>query len=264
MAHNYYLLNGNKGKGNSLNLLVDGKLRKNFIDISTLDLETVKIPKKNAKEILQEYNPNINLSGMFYNASYPHSKTKTKSYATIFNYEDEKTKYYYDKLRYFAEQRNYKKQHKQRIKLDETKELEEYIRKIIYNIIYSNNYRLTDYESLISAKLKSIIRDKYYNYSNTGINNYINSKIYILKSILSNYTELRNITLEYILYLQGLNTNIRTNIKRTELWDNQGLEPTIPIDYIKGQAIKDEPIYKQMELSDYIEGFPKLKTLTKK
>lgn len=116
MAFNYYLLNGKNGKGNSLNILVDGYLKKDFIDISTLDLQTMNIPNKNAKEILQEYNLNIDLTGIFYNASYPHSKTNTKTYATIFDYEDEKTKYYLDKLRYFAEQRKYKKEHGDKIR----------------------------------------------------------------------------------------------------------------------------------------------------
>ena len=54
MAINYYLLNGKNGKGNTLNLLVNGKLKRNFIDISTLDLQTMDIPTTNAKEILQE------------------------------------------------------------------------------------------------------------------------------------------------------------------------------------------------------------------
>ena len=264
MAHNYYLLNGKKGKGNALNILVNGKLKRDFIDISTLDLSTLDIQKNNAAEILKEYNPNTDLTGFFYNSSYPHSKTKTKSYATIFNQETPETKYYFDSLRYFAEQRNYKKEHKEKIKLDENKVLEEYIRKIIYTILYNNNTTLTEYESLMSAKLKSILRDKIYIYPDIGINNYINAKIYILKSILSNYTELRNLTIEYILLLQNENTNIRSKIKKTELWDNQGMQKTEPINYVKGQEIKEFNTYTQMEIADYIPDFPKLKSLKKK
>ena len=262
MAHNYYLLNGKNGKGEALNILVDGEIKRNFNDISALDLSTMDIPIDKSTEILKEYNPKTDLSGMFYNVSYPHSKTKTKSYATIFNQENNNTKYYLDSLRYFAEQRKYKKEHNQKIKLDDNRELNNYIRKIIYNILYNNYSILTEYESIMSAKLKDILRDKYYIYPNMGIDNFINSRIYILKSILSNYTELRNITIEYILLLQGKNTNIRSKIKRTENWNNKGMEVVEPIPYNKGQNIII-PHYNQMELADYLPGFPKVKTKKK-
>lgn len=261
MAHNYYLLNGKNGKGNTLNILVDGKLHKNFIDISTLDLATLDIKEEDAAKVLKEYNPKLDLSGIFYNASYPHSKTKTKSYATIFNQDKENTKYYLESLKYFAEQRNYKKEHKQKIKLDENRVLEDYIRKIIYNILYNNNTKLTEYESLMSAKLKEILREKFYIYPDMGINNYINAKIYILKSILSNYTELRNLTIEYVLLLQEKNTSIRTNIKRTENWENIGMEAIEPISYNKGEDII-MPNY-QWELADYLPNIPKVKSKKK-
>ena len=252
MAYNYYLLNGQNGKGNTLNILVDGELKRDFNDISTLDLITMNIPNKNAKEVLKEVNPNIDLDGFFYNCSYPHAKTKTKSYATIFDYETGNSRLYLDKLKYFAEQRNYKKEHGQKIKLDETQELEEYIRTILYNILNNQQNKLTDYESLMSAKLKEIIKDRYTYYFTVGTNNYINSKIYLLRSLLSNYTELRNLTLEYILYIQGLNTNIRTKIKRTEEWDNEGMHKINPTKYQQNKEIPKEEPYEQLELADFI------------
>ena len=66
----------------------------------------------------------------------------------------------------------------------------------------------------MSVKLKEVIKERYRNYYNTGTNNYINSKIYLLRNLLSNYTELRNLTLEYVLYIHGLNTNLRSSIKK--------------------------------------------------
>ena len=101
-------------------------------------------------------------------------------------------------------------------------------------------------------------------YPDVGINNYINFNIYTLKSLLSNYTELRNLTLEYVLYLQGRNTNIRSKIKRTELWDNNGMEVMKPIDYDKGKETIIPESYNQMELADYIKGFPSVKKLERK
>ena len=252
MAINYYLLNGKNGEGNALNLLVDGKLQRNFIDISSLDIQTLNLPQTKAKEILQEYNPKLDLTGMFYNASYPHLKTKTKTYATIFYDENKNAKYYIDQLKYFAEQRNYKKEHHEKIKLDENRVLDEYIRKILCNILNTSQNNLTNYESLMSAKLKEVLKERYTTYYNKETNNYINSKIYILRSLLSNYTELRNLTIEYLLYIEGQNTNIRTKIKSKEKWNNINLIPKEPIKYTKGEEIK-EGKYVQMELSDYIK-----------
>ena len=260
MAANYYLLNGKNGEGNTLNLLVDGNLQRNFIDISTLDLQTMDIVEERAKEILKEYNPKLDLTGMFYNASYPHSKTETKTYATIFNQEDDRVKYYMDQLRYFAEQRNYKKEHHEKVKLDENRVLDEYIRTIIYNVLNGPQSKLTAYESMMSAKLKDILKERY-TYTN-GTHNYINSKIYMLRNLLSNYTELRNLTLEYMLYLQGKNTNIRTKIKAPQYWNNKDMEPKAPTKYVKGEEIK-EIKYVQMELSDFMDMTPYTKKLMK-
>ena len=47
MAHNYYLLNGNKGKGNTLNLLVDGKLRRDFTYIDDIVMGLMKLIESN-------------------------------------------------------------------------------------------------------------------------------------------------------------------------------------------------------------------------
>ena len=116
----------------------------------------------------------------------------------------------------------------------------------------------------MSSKLKEIITDKFYIYYDIDINKYINSRIYTLKSILSSYTELRNITLEYILYLQGLNTEIRSQINNYKFWENNGMEVLDPVKYIKDQTQAVLPVYNQMELADYIEDFPKVKKLNKK
>ena len=166
-----------------------------------------------------------------------------------------------DQLRYFAEQRNYKKEHHEKVKLDINSALEEYIRTIIYNILNAPQSKLTSYESMMSAKLKEILKERY-NYNN-GTHNYINSKIYILRNLLSSYTELRNITLEYMLYLQGRNTNIRSKIKAFQYWDNNNMKPKEPVKYTKGEDLK-EIKYVQMELSDLFDMSPDIQTHSKK
>lgn len=262
MANNYYLLNGKNGKGQALNVLANDMIYRNFEDISEIDLETIKIFYKDARRILKEYNPNIDLSGMFYNVLFYAKSNKIKSYATIFNYNSEDTQYYLDQLHYFAEQRKFKKKNGKNLKLDDNTILDEYIRKMMYNLLTLNDNKLTDYNSIISAKMKDIINDKFINYHNVGTNNYINSKIHVIKNLFSSYTELRNITLEYMLYIQKFNTNIRQLIKRTEHWDNYGIEQINPVQYDKNNKNNDvykNTLYNQLQLSDFDKGIPRVK-----
>ena len=259
MAHYYYLANGKNSHGNALDVLVDGKLVRNFEDISTLDLQTLNIDSSKAKQILKEYNPEVDLSGMFYDLSYPHKDKEFKSYAPIFNMENDEVKYYQDKLRYFAEQRNYKKEHKQKIKLDVNQEFEDFIRTILYNILNQRDSKLTDYESLIAPTTKELFRERFVKY-NMSTNNYINSKIFTFRSLLSNYTELRNLVLEYMLYISGYNTNIRSKIKATKNWNNSGVEVLEPVSYDKKEV---HYVYEQMDLFDFDEFKSKNKVLRK-
>ena len=222
------------------------------------------ISRNNARDILNEYNPKIDLSGMFYDASYPHNKVNTKTYAAIFDFENKDVEYYFNQLRHFAEQRNYKKEHRNKLKLEQDRIFEDYMRRLLYNVMKLKSDKLISYDSLISFKMKELIKNKKYNHADMGINNYINSKIYLFRDILSNYTELRNMSLEYMLYLQGMNTNIRSDINRYKYWDNLGMIEEEPISYVKGEEIVDPCIYTQMELADYIKGFPKIKKLNKK
>ena len=135
MAQNYYLLNGQKGVGHTLDLLEDGKLKRDFIDISTLDLITMDIPREEAKDILKEYNPDTNLDGMFYDALYPYKKVETKTFATIFGFTNEECKYYMDQLRYFAEQRDFNKKNGNKVTIDDNRAFDKYVRTIMYRIL---------------------------------------------------------------------------------------------------------------------------------
>jgi hypothetical protein len=128
MAYKYYSMNGKNGKGKALNILVDGKIHRDFKDISTLDLQTMEIRKENASSILSEYNPKGSIDGLFYDASFPHKKTETKTYAPIFDITSDKTKKYLDSLKYFAEQRDYKIKNGLKLKLDENDEFDKFIK----------------------------------------------------------------------------------------------------------------------------------------
>ena len=249
MAYNFYLLNGKRGKGTALNVLSGDVIRRDFPDISTLDLVTMEIKEKDAKDYFEDLNKGVDLTGMFYDASYPHKENETKTYPTIFNFDSDKSKYYMDKLRYFAEQRNYKKENGLNLKLDENRTFEDYIRTILYNILSNYDSKIVDYESLLAAALKEMIKERFNDYKYKGTNNYINSRIYKLRSILSGYTQLRNLTLQYLLSINGQNTKLRSDINRVSIWDNTGMEKKTPTN-VKGEIV--EPFH-QMTLDDYID-----------
>ncbi len=255
MAKSFYLMNGVNRVGQALYLDVNGNLKKEFEDISTLDLLTMDIKKKDAKPMIREYNPGVDIDGMFYDLA-KLKNGKVNCYAPIFNYDKTILDKYYNYLRYFAEQRDFKVKHNDKVKLDDNSKLEYFIEDVLYKIIDNKVLSLTEYESLLSKKLKEIIKDKYEGKSyklTTG--KYIDSKKYLITDILRNYTELRNITLSYMLYLSGYSSNVRHNIAKTEHWTNLGIDK-------EASEIKVVNC-EQLELADYINA-PKVRRLDKK
>lgn len=226
MAANYFLMNGKNGNARALKLLTKDGLKRSFIDISALDLVTMDISDKDKVNILEENNKGIDLSGTFYDASYPHKDKKTKTYIPLFDMTNVKTKYYMDKLRYFAEQRNYKKEHGMPIALDQNYELESYIRKMMSAILSGYKPSFVSYDSLLAAKLKDILKEGYV-YKNDSMR-FINGKIYILRNLFGNYTQLRNITIEYMHYLNGKSIKMRNTLGRLEHYENKDMEEIIP------------------------------------
>ena len=248
MAVNYYLLNGKNGKGQALDVLVDGKKYRNFPDISTLDLQTMKIKKEDASYHFEELNPGVKIDGMFYDASFPHKKSETKTYAPIFDIGSDKTKKYLNKLREFAEQRNYKIKKGEKVVLDLDSNLDNFIREISFDIMKKYDAKILDYESLIASNLKDIYRERFTKASNKGTEQYMLSKLQLLRRYLSNYTQLRYLVLEYVSIIEENRIVKRSNINRLRHWDNEGMEVRQPINYINGM---DEG--KQLSLDYFID-----------
>lgn len=248
MLTNYYLLNGKKGKGHALNLLEDGNLTRGFIDISSLDLKTMDIPREEAREVLKEYNPDADLSGTFYYAQYPYKKNETKTFAPLFGFSKEESKYYMDHLRYFAEQRDFNKKRGNNVTLDDNNEFDKYVRSLMYRILSNRNKKLEDYESIIGFELKKIIKDRFEEHSDKSTESYMNSKINKIKKILSCYTQLRDITIEQIVLLEENKILSRTKINSFAHYDNYGLDPNINSEEKSDKQIK----YYQMTLDDYM------------
>ena len=255
----YYLMNGQSGTSNSTYLLNGEYLLNNFNDISDIDLITMNISRKESYEILKKYNPKLEKDNIMYIASYPHSNNKIKTYAPIFNLNNSETEYYIENLTYFAKERKYKKEVGLKTQLDDDRKFNNYIRTLLYKILDNNNSSITNYESIISMKLKTILNDRYQVGKST--NEYINSNIYIFKQLLNHYTELRNLTLEYMLLKSKLKTDLRTFIKTKETWISNDMYEKDKIKYVEGEPFKEPNSYYQLELSDLFEDVPSVKKI---
>ena len=255
MSKSYYLMNGNNRVGQVVNVKVGEKVKREFEDIAILDLATMDIKDKEAKDILREVNPGNPINGMFYDL-WLQGNQKVNAYAPIFNYDKPILEKYYNELRHFAELRSVNVIGNKSVKLDYNSRLDEFVRDMLCKIIDNNIQSLTEYDSLISFKLKKIIKEKSEGmYYCSSANRYLDSKSKIIKNLLSNYTELRNLTLSYIIYLSGNKTGNRSLIERTENWNNLG---------ITKEAFQDNIINcQQMELADYINA-PRVLKLDKK
>lgn len=268
---NFYLMNGSNRAGNALYVVKDKMLYKDFDDIASIDLATMDISSDSAKAVLSKCNDPLNLNGKFYVASYPHTRTFTekqvnpetgmyedvsvkkvvsKTYIPLFDYDEKFANYYIDKLRSYAEKRIYNKRNKKNLALDYDADFVDYYTSIIYDIFACGCYELFRDESIMSPKLKQVLND--YRYSSGSLESYLHYHFDTLKSLLTGYIELRNLTQEYVNYKLGLNTNLRY-IKSYAYWNNNGMEPMKPVKY---KEEKKEPIivgYEQMDLSSFMD-----------
>lgn len=253
----YYLINGKEGRGETLNILVGDSLVSAFDDISDLDLKTMEIKPKDARGILGEYNKGIDLSGRFFDASYPHTETvkyedkgeikeeksiKSIAYSTIFDYSDEKTKYYMDQLRYFAEQRSYKKKNKKSVSLDYDIKLEKYIEKIMYYILSNDHRYILNEGSQIAGDLKEVIKEKAKYHQKTPAE-FIRFRREMFKRYLTNYTQLRYLTLEYIMHINRVRPETKRELRDLSRYQITGMDDRKPI-----KCVNNEEENKQLTL----------------
>ena len=246
--HNYYLVNGNAKDAFGLNILINDEIRRDIKDISTIDLFTLNIKCDNSKKIIREFNKDTNLDNEFFIASYPHKNNTVETFPAIFDFDTEKSKKYIDGLKYFAKERESKYNNNQNINLNDDSKFHNYVYMLLYEIYKRNDQRLLSENSLLSYKLKEIIKNQN---PNRGIQGNINSKIYILKNILSCYKQLRIVTYEHLLSIEGKNPNIRRKYSILEGADYEGLDIITPVKYKKDEKIHIEP-EKQLTLDSFI------------
>ena len=263
MAANYFLMNGKNGTGNALNMLVDGKVVRGFSDISMLDLQTMNNTSKDTRLMLADLNPDVSITGTFYDLSYPHTRTTTiksydyvnqkeiskkvkapsvKTYAPLFNYDSTKARYYLERLRYYAEERKYNILHDKSVQLCADNRFINYMIELMSDVMNNTGDDLLSYGSLLPCKLKELIKERNEDYFYKSNYEYIMSRYYLFSNILTNYTALRNVTIEYILHVQRKTTDVREFVEGCEKWKNLGLENP-----------KEDGTFNQMNLSTFID-----------
>lgn len=249
----YYLLCGKFGEGNALDLEVDGKKKRDFDDISTLDLKTIDIPFKSAPEILKELNPDIDLSGTFYDAQYPYRKVETKTFAPVFMVEGKETRYYLDHLKYFAEQRDRKVQRGEKVSLDKNSILELYINTLLYNILKYNKRSIIRQDSFVPVDIKEDLEKGFKQMSFKSPESFINGRdARRLKMILDHYTSIRNLTLEYLATISDIKLPSRREINNFSKYENYGMEPRESVIIQKEKKSDKQIKYYQMTLNDFM------------
>lgn len=262
MAYRYYFLNGKLGHGKALFLPEKGVLRRDFTDISNIDLITLNIKKKDMRDVIGDYNRGEDISGAFYDASYPRGlsklrkgeidKPETDIQPAIFDFSSERTEYYLDKLKEYAEERNYKAEHGINVKLDETVSFNCFIENLLYRIFDDFDERISSYESLVGLPLKDRINNRFDEYKDMDTCQYVQRRLKTMRDILSNYTQLRILILEYLCLKENYNPNLRGVMNNISTWKHENMTP-----FTKNINSREE--YRQLVLSDFMELTPKTK-----
>ena len=268
MAKNssYFVGNGSEYNTDILNILYNGEIRRYFNDISTLDLATMNIKRKEATEVLREFNKDKKLRGDFIDVAISNKELssdkkykKIKIYPTIFDFDDEKTKRTMDYLRYFAEQRDYKFNHNENVVLDQNQEFYNFIDFIMPRLTGKTKSYICGDNSMLSKEAKETINKGFY-----GVDY---ARSYQLRNICASYTQLRLLVFEYLLILENENPLLKQFYRRFENAEFTGMElvpPVVPVaeEEPKEEKQEEQPkeptilpagSYTQMDLSSFIQ-----------
>lgn len=230
MARDWFLCNGKDGQANTVCLLnASGELRRTFPDIAHLDLSTMKIPPKDVRERLREYNEDADLSGKFFDLTRQSKDNRIKTYPTVFDYMTIRncrgTIFCMKYLEYFAEQRKHKFDRNFNLQLEDDKDLHRCINetmKVMTSIYYDD---LTTYGSIIPLILKQLLAEYQGKSYLLTLSDFIESRSGILYNVYSNYPALRNILIELMNCTIGKDPNIRTVFAERNKWQVTGIEP---------------------------------------
>ena len=230
MAKKYYLVNGENKEAIGLKLLVNGNIKRDFNDISDLDLQTMKIPYEKAKDILLEYNDKIELKNEFFDVEYPYKDDETKASHVIFQHQNTILKPQFETLQHIAEERSYQKRTNQSVKVVDSKEVQDYIIFLLSKIIETNDPRFTQGSSLLYKDIKDIIYTKMSYRASAPYEIQQMLKYDKTNEMLHNYTQLRLLFIEYANYLKQIAYYTDANqLKKFNTYKIDNLKPYVPL-----------------------------------
>lgn len=238
----YYLIGGNKKDESSkvLGLNVNGEINYEFNDISDIDLQTTLIPRKDFTSELSKNNIEFDKSkDSIFLVQFPFTKTKEESklYYTIKDFESEKTHGFIKNLRVFAQERSEQAKNNDKLILEPSQDFKDFAYQLMDDIIderekcYSKMKTFFGDQTLVLKYLKDkfdIIYKTYY----PDVINEQRDKILIK---LQDYKALRNLVLEYSLYLENENILLRSNLMKFTKEERNG--QLIGYDFIN-EAVK--------------------------
>ena len=278
----FYLFNGKNGKGQAIDLLVNGKLQRKFFDIAELDFHTMDIPRDEAKDVLSDLNPYTDFDGMYYDIPFRQTANRITVYTPIFNCNSVKGQEYLDELKYFAELRMFNiKEHGKvgEFNYEANRDLNDLIRSVLYNICQLSKTKfdiITDKNSFISSNIKDALKARNNEYAYYDDIRYI-SRILKNRGIgktLNGYTALRNLVIAYILLTEGENIKLNTQLYTAAHFDNNfdlAWDPIAALgEYDDEEEFDADSIdltqadYRQLELANLDNNFTKLHTEVKK
>lgn len=228
MAKRYYLTNGENGTASGITFKVNGILKRDFDDITDVDLQTIQIPYNKAVETLQKYNERIEFKQNFFDAEFPYRENEVKTSPALFEYNNKELYGFYKTLIHQAELRSAQKKAGKSVILEDSKELKDYYYGLMYKIISTKDSRFYSRSSLIGKELKNKICERMIGKEHIRIEDYIS---YILNSdmingMLHNYTQLKALFIEYANYLNQLPYYVSRNAYQTyDTYNFTNLEP---------------------------------------
>ena len=210
---NYYFINGNNIESHCIYVPYKGSYIKNSKDISDFDMATIELGT-DLKDALADCNPLLKLNTYNYIGKYPYSKgIKIFKPIEMFK-EDKDIKHAVDCFTQFVEERQFLYYHEKPLDLTDQDLIEQFI-----DLILSS---LTPREKEIVFSKKSIINKNIKVYRTENAHRFIEQ--------LSNYTQLRNLLINYINVKSGrfIPTNYKLKQMANSLENIENLYPEDP------------------------------------
>ena len=236
---NYYFINGNEFESTCLYVPYNGTYVKNVKDISDMDIATIELGT-GIREALIECNPLVQLNNTNYIGKYPYAKGIKIFKPILISKETEESKRIVDRFRDLAEERNYDYYHGNKLILNEDK-AKAMIESIMSKLTSSQKSTIFSKESIIGKNIKSFRYDNKYRFEEQ----------------LSNYTQLRNLLINYLAVKSGIQipTNQRLanmansidNIKELYPEDPKVIKEALELYKIEIQKAKEEEERKKAE-----------------